>query len=179
MRGLLVGRFQPFHLGHLGVVRAIRRDHPERSLLLGIGSAQASFTTDNPFTAGERFEMIERALVEAKIDRCLPVPLTDLDRHALWVSHVVSLLPPFETVYTNNPLTRTLFERASYRVESPGLLDRARFEGARVRAAMVEGDGWRSLVPPSVASYLDEIHAIERIRLLAEGHTRKAREAAR
>ena len=175
VRGLLVGRFQPFHLGHLGVVRAIRSAHPERGLLLGIGSAQASFTPDNPFTAGERFEMIERALAEARIDGGRPVPLTDIDRHALWVSHVVSLLPPFETVYTNNPLTRTLFERAGYDVESPPWVDRARFEGAKVRAAMVAGTRWRALVPPSVATYLDELGAVDRIRLLVEGHPRKAR----
>jgi len=179
VRGLLVGRFQPFHLGHLGVVRSIRGAHPDRALLLGIGSAQASFTADNPFTAGERFEMIERALAEARIDGCLPVPLTDIDRHALWVSHVVSLLPPFETVYTNNPLTRTLFERAGYDVESPPLIDRGRLEGARVRAAMISGARWRALVPTSVADYLEELRAVERLRLVAEGHPRKARRVGR
>jgi nicotinamide-nucleotide adenylyltransferase len=179
VRGLLVGRFQPFHLGHLGVVRSIRSAHPGRSLLLGIGSAQASFTPDNPFTAGERFEMIERALEEAGIDGCAPVPLTDIDRHALWVSHVVSLLPPFETVYTNNPLTRSLFERAGHTVESPPWVDRARFEGAKVRSTMLQGDRWRKLVPRAVASYLDELHAPDRMRLLSEGHPRRAKAVAR
>jgi nicotinamide-nucleotide adenylyltransferase len=179
VRGLLVGRFQPFHRGHLGVVRSIRSAHPDRPLLLGIGSAQASFTPDNPFTAGERFEMIERALVEAEIDGCLPVPLTDIDRHALWVSHVASLLPPFETVYTNNPLTRTLFERVGYSVESPPWVDRTRFEGAKVRSAMAEGNRWRALVPASVATYLEELHAVDRVRLLSEGHPRKARAVGR
>jgi len=179
VRGLLVGRFQPFHRGHLGVVRSIRSAHPDRTLLLGIGSAQASYTADNPFTAGERFEMIDRALVEAGISGCVPVPLTDIDRHALWVAHVASLLPPFGTVYTNNPLTRSLFERAGYAVESPPLVDRARFEGAKVRAALLEGTRWRGLVPPAVAAYLEELGATDRLRLLAEGHPRKARAVGR
>jgi nicotinamide-nucleotide adenylyltransferase len=179
VRGLLVGRFQPFHLGHLGVVRSIRASHPERTLLLGIGSAQASYTPDNPFTAGERFEMIERGLAEAQLEGGLPVPLTDIDRHALWVSHVASMLPAFETVYTNNPLTRTLFERAGYTVESPPWVNRARYEGAKVRTAMLAGDRWRSLVPTAVAEYLEEIHAVDRLRLLSEGHPRKAREIGR
>lgn len=177
MRGLLVGRFQPFHLGHLGVVGAVRASRPDEALLLGIGSAQASFTWDNPFTAGERYEMIERALAEAGIEGCRPVPLTDIDRHALWVSHVASLLPPFETVYTNNPLTRTLFEKAGYSVVNPPLFDRARFEGAQVRAAMLEGDRWRSLVPPAVARYLDELHAVDRLRLLHDAPPGRARKA--
>ena len=179
MRGLLVGRFQPFHLGHLGVVRSIRQEHPDRRLLLGIGSAQASFTAVNPFTAGERFEMIERALAEARVEGCLPVPLTDIDRHSLWVSHVVSLLPPFETVYTNNPLTRTLFERVGYAVESPPWVDRNRYEGAKIRASMVAGDRWRALVPKTVAAYLEELHGADRLRLLSEGHPRKAKAVGR
>jgi len=176
---LLVGRFQPFHLGHLGIVRSIRAECPDEKLLLGIGSAQASFTTENPFTSGERFEMIERALAEARIPGCTPVPLTDIDRHALWVSHVVSLLPTFGTVYTNNPLTRNLFERAGFAVEGPPLVNRRRFEGAKVRAAMLSGDRWRSLVPGAVADYLDEIGGADRLRLLAEGHPRMARSVRR
>lgn len=166
MRGLLVGRFQPFHAGHLAVVRKVRADRPEELLLLGIGSAQASYTLDNPFTAGERFEMIERALAEAGVDGCRAVPLPDIDRHAMWVAYVESQLPTFRHVYTNNPLTRLLFERAGYAVESPPLIDRARYEGTRLRAAMAEGDGWRDGVPPSVREYLLEIQAPARMRLL-------------
>ncbi|MCI4361257.1 MAG: hypothetical protein L3J91_06090 [Thermoplasmata archaeon] len=80
----------------------------------------------------------------------------------------MSLLPPFETVYTNNPLTRSLFEKAGFRVESPELVDRARFEGARVREAIRSGGPWRELVPPSVAAYLDELRAEARLQLLVE-----------
>jgi nicotinamide-nucleotide adenylyltransferase len=164
--GLLVGRFQPFHSGHLAVVQRVRADHPTEMLLLGIGSAQVSYTMENPFTAGERFEMIERALAEAHVDGCRAVPLPDIDRHALWVAYLESQLPAFTRVYTNNPLTRLLFERAGYAVESPPLIDRARFEGTHLRAAMRSGDGWRDLVPGAVRDYLVEIRAPERLRLL-------------
>ena len=37
-RGLYVGRFQPFHLGHLGAVKSILEDVEE--LVIVIGSAQ-------------------------------------------------------------------------------------------------------------------------------------------
>ena len=166
MRGLLIGRFQPFHNGHLAAVARLRRDRPDEALVLGIGSAQASFTTDNPFTAGERHEMISRALAEAELVGCLPIPVPDIDRHAMWVAYVESLLPPFRRVYTNNALTRLLFERAGYAVESPALVERDRFEGTRVRAALASGGDWRSLVPPSVGAYLEEIGAPGRVHLL-------------
>jgi len=167
-RGLLVGRFQPFHLGHLGLVASIRKARPDQELLLGIGSAQASYTLDNPFTAGERWEMIDRAFAEAKIAGGRPVPLADIHQHSLWVSHLVGLLPPFDRVYTNNPLTRLLFERAGFEVESPPLVDRARFEGSQIRALMVSEGDWASRVPSSVAAYLRHIHGPERLQLLAK-----------
>ncbi len=171
-RGLLVGRFQPFHRGHLAAVQTIRRARPTEPLLLGIGSAQESFTLLNPFTAGERAEMIERALHEARVDGCSAHPLVDIDRHSLWVAHLETLLPKFERIYTNNPLTRLLFERSGYAVESPALVDRERFEGARIRALMAEGGDWADSVPSAVISYLREIQGEERVRLLASAPPR-------
>ena len=167
MRGLFVGRFQPFHLGHLAVLRGLRERRPEEELIIGIGTAQTSHTVENPFTAGERMEMILRALSEAELDRVLPVPLLDIDRHSLWVGYLASLLPRFERVYTNNPLTRLLFEAGGYEVEAPVLIDREHLEGTRIRAEMVAGDLWRERVPVAVRDYLEAIHAPERLRLLA------------
>jgi nicotinamide-nucleotide adenylyltransferase len=165
-RGLLIGRFQPFHAGHAQVVAALRAARPDEPLVLGIGSAQESYTWKNPFTAGERFEMIERAIAGAPAGRTLVVPIPDIQRHAQWVAYVESLLPPFERVYTNNPLTRLLFERGGYAVESPALVDRARFEGEHIRTCLAEDEGWKPLVPAPVASYLSEIRGPERLRTL-------------
>ena len=174
MRGLLVGRFQPFHLGHLEVVRGIRASRKDEELILGIGSAQESYTWRNPFTAGERAEMIARALREAKLDGVLAVPLPDIQRHALWVRYAETILPPFQRVYTNNPLTRMLFEQARYTVESPSLVDRARFEGETVREHLARNQGWKSLVPPAVARYLGELDAPARFAVLREGRERSS-----
>jgi nicotinamide-nucleotide adenylyltransferase len=169
VRGVLIGRYQPFHLGHLAVVREIRGARPDDALLLGVGSAQASYSWSNPLTAGERAELIEAALDEAEIRGVTVVPIPDIDRHALWVAHVESLLPRFERVYTNNPLTRTLFERAGYAVTNPALVDRERFEGARVRTALAEGHGWKELVPPAVARLLGDWQVPQRLAMLRSG----------
>jgi nicotinamide-nucleotide adenylyltransferase len=166
VRGLLVGRFQPFHEGHRGLVAEIHRLRPDEALLIGIGSAQESFTWKNPFTAGERFEMIDRALAGEKRGRVHIVPVVDIDRHAQWVQYLESLLPTFDRVYTNNPLTRLLFERAGYDVESPPLIDRDRFEGEHVRAALAAGNDWEPLVPPAVVAYLTELDAPRRLAML-------------
>lgn len=172
VRGVLIGRFQPFHGGHLEVVRSIRATRPADPLVLGIGSAQESYTSKNPFTAGERFAMIEAALADAEVSRCTIVPLPDIDRHAQWVAYLESLLPPFDRVYTNNPLTRLLFERAHYSVESRPIYDRARFEGDRIREQLATRGAWRSAVPLAVAKVLTEIDAPARLRLLRSGERR-------
>ena len=56
MNGLLIGRFQPFHLGHLdAVLFALSR---VENLWIGIGSSNKRNEKKNPFTADERIEMI-------------------------------------------------------------------------------------------------------------------------
>lgn len=168
MRGILIGRFQPFHRGHLAVVTEVRRLRPDEPLILGVGSAQASYTLENPFTAGERLEMIEAALQEARLSQVRAYPLTDIERHAVWVAHVESLVPKFDRVYTNNPLTALLFERAGYAVDAPKLVDRERLEGRRIRQSMLEDGPWRDAVPPAVAACIDACSGVPRLRTLAE-----------
>ncbi|MGA8709737.1 MAG: nicotinamide-nucleotide adenylyltransferase [Thermoplasmata archaeon] len=166
MRGLLIGRFQPFHGGHLEVVRKIRAERPGAPLVIGVGTAEESYTWENPFTAGERIEMIDRALAEAKISGALLVPVPDISRHAMWVNYLEALLPTFDHVYTNNPLTRLLFERSGYLVESPPLFERERFEGVRIREQLATGGDWKRAVPPAVGAYLEEIGAPARLQVL-------------
>ncbi len=166
MRGLLVGRFQPFHRGHLQVVETVRRARPDADLLLVIGSAEESYTWKNPFTAGERFEMVDRSLSPSDRACVHTVPIPDIRRHAQWVRYLESLLPSFDRVYTNNPLTRLLFERAGYAVESPPLYERARYEGEHIRSLLAAGGDWKPLVTPGVATYLESIDAPRRLATL-------------
>lgn len=168
MLGLLVGRFQPFHLGHLEVVRHLLDAEPGTRLLLAVGSAQESYTEANPLTAGERLEMIARALPAEAAARVQAIPVVDVNRHALWVAHLQELLPAFEVVYTNNPLTRLLFERARVRVEAPPLYDRARLSGTAIRAAILAGAPWQDRVPAPVARYLESVGLADRLRRIRE-----------
>ena len=166
MRGLLIGRFQPFHAGHLEVVRYLRNLHPSETLVLGIGSSEESFTPENPFTAAERAEMIARASEEAHLSGCQSVPIPDIDRHALWVAHVKEIVPPFERVYTNNPLTHELFARDGVPIESTPLFRRESLQGLKIRSAILEDLPWKPFVPPAVAEYLELIRGPERVRML-------------
>ncbi|HUZ79219.1 MAG TPA: nicotinamide-nucleotide adenylyltransferase [Thermoplasmata archaeon] len=165
-RGLYMGRFQPFHRGHLETIRAIRADEAREDLIVGVGSAQDSYQWNNPFTAGERVEMIGRALDEARIGGCMLVPIIDIHRHAEWVAYLEGLLPVFDRIYTNNPLTRLLFEQSGYTVTDTPLIERDQLEGTRIRARIAEGQDVSGELPPAVVRYLDQLNARARLALL-------------
>ncbi|MFG1520056.1 MAG: nicotinamide-nucleotide adenylyltransferase [Thermoplasmataceae archaeon] len=166
MRALVVGRFQPFHLGHLEVIKSILRENS--SVIIGIGSAQYSHTLKDPFTAGERHLMISRSLEENKIYDFYLVPIEDVNSNPLWVAHVESLTPRFSKVYTNNPLVKRLFMEKKYEVRSVSLLNRTRWSGTRIREKMISGGDWRSDVPKQVAEIVEEIDGEGRLRDLAK-----------
>ncbi len=167
MRALLIGRFQPFHLGHMEI---IRKAVGEYELIIGIGSAQKSHTIDNPFTCGERYEMIFRSLRKEGIGAHI-IPIPDVDYNSVWASHVISLCPAFEVVLSNNPLTIELFSPLK-KVMNTELFSRKEYAGKEIRRRMIEGEEWRHLVPEEAARYIDEIDGIKRIRYLAKGDER-------
>jgi nicotinamide-nucleotide adenylyltransferase len=164
MRGLFVGRFQPLHKGHMHII--IKALEEVDTLIVGIGSAESSHTPEDPFTAGERMEMVLRAAEEYSLEcRVLPVPIRDINRYSVWVAHVVSLVPSFSVVYTNNPLTASLFGNAGFEVKGTALVDRTHLSGINVRRVIQDGGSWRELVPLSVADYLEGIDAIKRVKV--------------
>ncbi len=163
-RGFYIGRFQPYHNGHHMVLERIARDVDE--IVIGVGSAQLSHELENPFTAGERVLMITRSLEELGCPFYV-IPIEDIQRNALWVSHVVSMTPPFEIVYSGNPLVVELFREAGKPVSSPGMYKRETHSGTAIRERMLKGEPWEHLVPEAVVDVIREIGGVERLRQIA------------
>jgi nicotinamide-nucleotide adenylyltransferase len=167
-RGLFVGRFQPFHIGHLKAVKGILKKLDE--LVIVVGSSQYSHRTDNPFTAGERVTMIRRTLEEERISpsRYWIVPVPDVHVHITWVAQVIGYTPKFTVVYTNDPLTRRLFIEASYEVRPVPFHKRELYSATEIRKRMLNGKNWEELLPSSVVQFIKEIDGVERLRDLAK-----------
>ncbi len=162
MRALLIGRFQPFHNGHFKLVHHfLKKDY---EIIIGIGSAQESYTPHNPFTAGERYLMISQALAGTQ---CHIIPIPDIHRYGIWVSHVEDLVPPFDVVLTNNPLLKELFMRDGYAILGTPLYQRKKLCGTEIRSRILLNQDWKSLVPQSVAHIIKAIGGIQRIKLLS------------
>jgi nicotinamide-nucleotide adenylyltransferase len=167
-RGLYVGRFQPFHNGHLDAIKFALTKVDE--LVIVIGSAQYSHNQTDPFTAGERLIMVRQALQKAGVDysKLWIVPVPDVHLHMLWVSAVEGYTPKFSILYSNEPLTRRLFMEAGYEVNSIPLFDRNIYNSTYVRKKIVADDSWTNLVPEIVAKFILEIDGVNRLRDLAK-----------
>ncbi|WP_209691812.1 nicotinamide-nucleotide adenylyltransferase [Methanomicrobium sp. W14] len=160
-RGLYIGRFQPYHNGHQSVLERISKQVDE--IIIGIGSAQFSHDINNPFTAGERIMMITRSLEGRLPCRYYVIPIEDLQRNALWVAHVTSMAPPFQRVFSSNPLVVQLFHERRIEVESPDMYERDSHSGTEIRKRMLAGGDWQKLVPRPVVDVIEEIHGVERL----------------
>jgi nicotinamide-nucleotide adenylyltransferase len=151
-------------MGHLLVLKYILKHVDE--LVIVIGSAQYSHRMDDPFTTGERLTMIHNALREANmpVERCWIVPVRDVNVHMLWVAEIVGYTPKFDVVYANEPLTRRLFSEAGFKVNSIPYQKREIYSASEIRKRMLANKNWESLVPESVAKFVNEIDGVQRLR---------------
>jgi len=171
-RALIIGRFQPLHLGHMNVIEEAAREYDE--IIIGIGSSQESHTLKNPFTAGERIMMIKNSLDELNNTRnnklnYLIIPIPDIHNNSIWVAHVCSLVPEFNVVYSRNNLVKRLFREAGFTVKEQELYDRGKHEGTEIRRKIAEGKKWENLVPKAVYDVITEISGAERIKEISSG----------
>lgn len=161
MRGLIIGRFQPLHKGHLAAIREALAACDD--LVVVIGSAEDSHTSENPFTAGERYQMLISSLDEDERSRIHIIPVRDVNRYAAWVSHVESYVPPFDVIFSNNDLTRSLFSGAGYRARRTKAYNAKLYSGTEIRRRIAAGENWKDLVPAPVASIVEGLDGRQRL----------------
>ena len=162
---LLPGRFQPFHRGHVAIAQAVVADGHE--LLVMIGSAQEVVTWENPFSAGERREMVSAGLAAASIEPRAVVAVEDINDDGRWVAHVIAWLGPFDCVYSANTLVQRLSHEAGYPVTAVELQNRQSWEGAAIRQALAAAGEWEAALQPEVAALVHRYGGPERLRSLA------------
>jgi len=161
MNSLFIGRFQPFHNGHLHIITQILEEVD--GLIIGIGSAQHGFTKENPFTAKEREELISLTLSNEGLKNFKIIKIPDVNDDDKWVGHVSSLVPEFDIVYSNNPLVKTLFTKAGKDVRTFSFFKREECSGTEVRRRILNGEEWKNLVPKTIGKMV-EAYGIGRIK---------------
>ena len=83
---VVIGRFQPFHKGHLSLIRKAMGLAAQTIVLLG--SDQAPPTEKNIWTLEERLQMIRPCFHPQELDRMIFLGVPDFDSDHLWTQHV-------------------------------------------------------------------------------------------
>jgi cytidyltransferase-like protein len=168
-RGMVHGRFQPLHLGHLSYLglAAARCDelfvgitNPDRrSVRPEPDDPARHLPASNPFSYTERMLMIAAAADEAGIGpvRIIPFPISEPE---LWDDYVPRDAVQFLRLLS--PWGDAKLERLrahGYRVEVLPAPEGKLVSGDQVRSAVREGRDWRPLVAPAVARFIDDLPA--------------------
>ena len=164
MDGLLIGRFQPFHLGHLdAVLFGLSRTE---NLFIGIGSSNKSNESRNPFSAKERREMIISSIEPSMAERIKIFDIPDVGDHEKWAFEIDKIVPKHDVVFTNDEFTQTLFEKREMNVVPVVLKDREKFSGTNIRKLIADDKNWQDLVPRGTKKVLGLIDAKNRLKNL-------------
>ena len=166
-----MGRFQPFHLGHLDLVKQILNQCDE--VIIAITSSQFNYLEKDPFTAGERIEMIHNSLQEASVDlnKCYVISIENQFNVATWSSYLKSALPHFDKVYSGNEYVSMLLADSGITVVKPTFLDRKQFNATNIRSMIISGDNWKDSVPKAVFDFLTKIDAKNRLEVISKSDT--------
>ncbi len=158
---LFIGRFQPFHKGHLyGLKKCL--EVGER-VLIGIGSSNVTLTEDNPYNEDLRRDMIYK-VIEKYIDSEKVIDvigIKDVPNDSEWVRELevtidnLHLTKDEVVVVSNNEWVTKLLCLAGFPVHETGFFNRDELEGRLIRAMMREGDDkWKERVSEEVAKLI-------------------------
>ncbi len=153
-------------MGHLSVIKKALQT--EDRLIIVIGSAEENHAAANPFTAGERFQMIEAALDAEGVshDRYAIIPIRNVENFMLWTTHVDQYIPPVYKVYTGSDIVKNLYQRhGKYEIEDVEFVSNV--SGTVIREKMLKGDDeWKQLVHPSVVALIEGWEGVQRVRMV-------------
>ncbi len=170
LRGIVLGRFQPLHIGHMEYLEAARRlcsrlfigitNPDEESRIPSTADPRRSQSEANPFTYFERHQMIEDALLGAgwgaETFCIVPAPIREPQRLRHFIPSPAEARC-FLTVYDAWGDEKVdVMEDLGYLVD---VLWRRSHEqratsGTAIRSHIRHGEPWQHLVPPKVALHV-------------------------
>lgn len=164
MNGLLIGRFQPFHLGHMHALK-FALTHVDK-LWIGLGSSNKPKEKNNPFSAEERKEMILSSIDDQMKNNIKIYPIPDLQNHQKWIEMIDTIVPPFDVIFTNDELTAHLYSKRGTKVIPIPFSNRDLFSGTNIRDRILSDQEWKSLVPDGTRKFLEKIDVKNRLKIL-------------
>ena len=159
---LFIGRFQPFHKGHIKTIVSICKNKDKIKIV--IGSKQFSFTKINPFTFEERKEMIESSLKDQNFKSFEIFGLEDKNEYKRWYKDLISTVGNFDVCYTGNKLVKRILSDNKQRVETVDYFHIDKFSGTNIRKTILKNKNIEDLVPKATLKVIHKTNGIERIK---------------
>ena len=180
---VVLGRFQPFHLGHEYMLESAsnwrNENNPNAPLIIAIGSSNRPQNLRNPWTYEERSQMIETWTKSARIENFHICSIPDIEDPPNWVTHASQYHGRAGVLVTTDMGTAELYTASGWDVVLLPLEQRDRFEGWRVRetARMLSTIGdldairevLGTLIPMPVLEHLIETNGLHRLAFMGEG----------
>jgi len=164
MNGLLIGRFQPFHLGHLKALRFALSKVDK--LWVGLGSSNRPVEKSNPFTVQQRKEMILSSIDSSMKEKISIYFIPDVDNHIRWIEKIDDIVPKFDIIFSNDDLTTHLYSKRNTKVLAIPFLNRESLSGTNIRDLIVNDQGWEDFVPDGTRDFLIKTDAKELLKNL-------------
>jgi nicotinamide-nucleotide adenylyltransferase len=164
MDGLLIGRFQPFHLGHLEALQFALSKVDK--LWVGLGSSNKPVEKNNPFTAEQRKEMILSSIDDSMKEKILIYFIPDVDNHIKWIEKIDIIVPKFDIIFSNDDLTKHLYSKRDIQVLTIPFLNRESLSGTNIRDLIIRDQKWDDLVPEGTRNFLQNTNAKDHLKNL-------------
>ena len=158
---LFIGRFQPFHNGHLGAIKHILSKCDEVYVLICSKKGDSPMDDRNPFVYEERKKMIELSL--GLTGTMLPIHfrhICDQENDAEWTRVIEEEMPKgVKTSYSNNPHTTEAFSKHGYITDSIPI-ELNNLNATLIRKKIIRNESWIELVPTPVWYYIQQIRGL-------------------
>jgi len=164
MNGLLIGRFQPFHLGHLEALRFALSKVDK--LWVGLGSSNKPVEKNNPFTAQQRKEMVLASIDDSMNEKISIYFIPDVDNHIRWIEKIDTIVPKFDIIFSNDDLTKHLYSKRNIQIFAIPFLNRESLSGTNIRNLIVNDQRWEDFVPDGTRNFLIKTGAKEFLKNL-------------
>ena len=152
---LVIGRFQPFHKGHLHLVKQALKNADK--IIIAIGSSNIH-DANNPLSYAVRKQMLEKVIQEEKIEnRVLKiVPSPDDPSDDIWLKELLTATGEFDIALGDNSWTNGILKKAGYKTIEDLYYMRHLYEGYKIRKLFKEGRNWQSRVPKYLVVFVSK-----------------------
>jgi nicotinamide-nucleotide adenylyltransferase len=144
--GLVIGRFQPFHLGHKYLIEKALDVCNE--IIIGIGSSNIS-NDKNPFSADKRLRHLKKFIREEKLEERIIkiIKLKDYPDDDVWFENLQKQTGSFEVTIGNNEWNNGIISRHGIPAITVPFYKRRTLEGTKIRNLIAKNRKWEERVP--------------------------------